>query len=61
MRDVPANGSVDFVSESFDFFFKAELALLEFGKDQIVRVRSELFAVNLLVEFVVLVREFLEM
>jgi hypothetical protein len=48
-------------SESFDFFFEPEFAFLEFGDHQIVRVRSEQFFVNLFVEFVVLVRQFLDM
>jgi len=52
---------VNFVSESFDFFFQAEFAFLEFDEHQIVRVRAELFAVNLLVQFVMFFREFLEM
>lgn len=49
------------VSESFDFFFEAEFFLLEFGNHQIVRVRTKHLVVDQFVEFVVLVREFLEM
>jgi len=52
---------VNFVSESFDLLFFSELALLEFDEHQIVGMRAELFAVNLLVQFVVFFREFLEM
>jgi len=52
---------VEIVSESFDFFFQSEFALLELGDHQIVRVRTELLFVDLFVEFVVLIRQFLDM
>jgi hypothetical protein len=56
-----ADALVNLVSEPFDFFFEPEFALLEFGEHQIVGVRSELFFVDLFVESVVFVRQFLDM
>jgi len=48
-------------SKAFDFFFKSEFSFLELREHQVVRMRTVEFFVNLLVEFVVLIREFLDM
>ena len=61
MRAVLNSGLVHFVLEALDFFFKSEFSLLQGGDHQIVWMRAVQFLLNLLVQLVVLIREFLDM
>jgi AAA+ ATPase superfamily predicted ATPase len=52
---------VKLVSEAFDFFFESELSLFELCERQIVGEWTVELVVDLFVEFVVLIRKFLDM
>lgn len=54
-------GLVYFKPETFDFFLETQLPLLEFGQHYVVRVRSKVFIPDLQIEFVMLIRELLDM
>lgn len=52
---------MDVYSETFDFFLKSQFSLLELCDHQVVGKRTVEFLMDLFVEFVMLIREFLDM
>jgi hypothetical protein len=52
---------VYFKPETFYFFLETQLPLLEFRQHYVVRVRAMLFIPDLQIEFVMLIRELLDM